>query len=329
MKVLFLGGAGMIGSACADEAVASGLDVTVVTRTEPKRQPPPGVRALRADVRDAEQLRHALDDEDFDAVVNWVGFTIDDVRAHPEVFAGRTGQYVFISTCSVFARPVPQLPVTESTPRRQPVFGYPRGKITCEVFLENAFRDSGFPLTIVRPAHVYDRTVVPVLAGWTAIDRMRAGKPVVVHGDGTSLWTLMHSRDFARAFVPLLGNGHAVGESVNVVSGDILTWDQIHLELASAAGVREPALRHRSSETIAEVLPGWRDVLVEDFRHSMFFDTGKLRSLVPGFAPAVSFAEGARELVAHHDKEPRLRSVDEELNSAFDRLIEQTDTRPK
>jgi nucleoside-diphosphate-sugar epimerase len=209
------------------------------------------------------------------------------------------------------------------------VFGYPRGKIACEVFLENAFQESGFPLTVVRPAHVYDRTVVPVLAGWTAIDRMRAGRPVVVHGDGTSLWTLMHSRDFARAFVPLLGNGHAIGESVNVVSGDILTWDQIHLHLAAAAGVREPELRHRSSETIAEVLPGWRDVLQEDFRHSMFFDTGKLRSLVPGFAPAVSFAEGARELVAHHDKEPRLRSVDQDLNSAFDRLIEQTDTRPK
>jgi nucleoside-diphosphate-sugar epimerase len=329
MKVLFLGGAGMIGSACADEAVASGLDVTIVTRNEPKRQPPPGVRTLRADVRDASQLRAALGDAEFDAVVNWVGFTPDDVRAHPEVFGGRIGQYVFISTCSVFARPVPQLPVTESTPRRQPVFGYARDKIACEVFLEESFRESGFPVTIVRPGHTYDRTVVPVLAGWTAIERMRAGKPVVVHGDGTSLWTLMHSRDFARAFVPLLGNGHAVGESVNVVSGDILTWDQIHLTLAAAAGVREPVLRHRSSESVAEVLPGWRDVLEHDFRHSMFFDTGKLRALVPGFAPAVSFAEGARELVAHHDKEPRLRSADEDLNSAFDRLIEQTDTRPK
>jgi nucleoside-diphosphate-sugar epimerase len=329
MKALFVGGAGMIGSACADEAVASGLDVTIVTRTEPRRQPPPGVRELRADVRDGDQLREALGGAEFDAVVNWVGYTPDDVRAHPEVFAGRTGQYVFISTCSVFARPVPQLPITESTPRRQPVFDYPRNKIACEVFLENAYRENGFPLTIVRPAHVYDRTVVPVLAGWTAIDRMRSGKPVVVHGDGTSLWTLMHSRDFARAFVPLLGNGHAVGESVNVVSGDILTWDQIHLTLGEAAGVREPVLRHRSSESIAEVLPGWRDVLEHDFRHSVLFDTGKLRALVPGFAPAVSFAEGARELVAHHDKESRLRTVDAELNSAFDRLIEQTDARPK
>lgn len=320
MKVLFLGGAGMIGSACADEAVASGLDVTIVTRTEPKRQPPPGVRALRADARDGEQLRQALGDEEFDAVVNWVGLTPDDVRAHPAVFGGRTGQYVFISSISVYARPVPQLPVTESTPRRQPVYDYARDKIACEVLLEESLRDSGFPLTIVRPGHTYDRTRVPLLAGWTAIDRMRAGKPVVVHGDGTSLWTLMHSRDFARAFVPLLGNGHAVGESVNVVSGDILTWDQIHLILANAAGVREPVLRHRSSESIAKVLPGWRDILEHDFRHSVFFDTSKLRALVPGFAPAVSFAEGARELIAHHDKEAGLQSVDDDLNSAFDRL---------
>jgi nucleoside-diphosphate-sugar epimerase len=320
VKVLFLGGAGMIGSACADAAVASGLDVTVVTRTQARRRQPPGVRALQADVRDPEQLRRALGDEEFDAVVNWVGLTPDDLRAHPTVFDGRIGQYVFISSVSVYARPVPQLPVTESTPRRQPVYGYARDKIACEVLLEEAFRDSGFPLTIVRPGHTYDRTRVPLLAGWTAIDRMRAGRPVVVHGDGTSLWTLMHTRDFARAFVPLLGNGHAVGESVNVVSGDVLTWDQIHLTLANAAGVREPVLRHRSSGAIAEVLPSWRDILEQDFRHSVFFDTGKLRALVPGFAPAVSFAEGARELIDHHDEEAGLRSVDHDLNSAFDGL---------
>ena len=320
MKVLFLGGAGLIGSACVNEAVASDLDVTIVTRTEPKHQLLPGVRMLRADVRDGEQLRQVLGDEEFDAVVNWVGFAPDDVRAHPAVFGGRIGQYVFISSVSVYARPVPQLPVTESTPRRQPVYAYARDKISCEVLLEESFRDNDFPLTIVRPGHTYDRTRVPLLAGWTAIDRMRAGKPVVVHGDGTSLWTLMHSRDFARAFVPLLGNGHAIGESVNLVSGDVLTWDQIHLVLAQAAGVREPLLRHRSSESIAEVLPRWRDVLDQDFRHSVYFDSSKLRALVPGFVPAVSFAEGARELIAHHDNEASLRSVDNEVNSAFDRL---------
>ncbi|MGW1208114.1 NAD-dependent epimerase/dehydratase family protein [Streptomyces sp. NPDC002499] len=322
MRVLFLGGAGMIGSAAAARAADSGYDVTIVTRSEPARAVADGVRQLRADVRDPAALRAVLGEEEFDSVVNWVGFTPDDVRAHPELFTGRTGQYVFISTCSVFGRPVPNLPITESSPRRQPVFGYARDKITCELLLEDAHRSSDFPLTIVRPFHTYDRTVIPVLAGWTAIERMRAGRPVVVHGDGTSLWSLMHARDFARAFVPLLGLDHAVGESVNVVSGDILTWDQIHLTLASAAGVREPVLRHRASESIAVAVPGWDEVLEHDFRHSMLFDTSKLRSLVPGFAPEVSFSQGAREVLAHYDAHPELRSVDEKLDHAFDVLLE-------
>jgi nucleoside-diphosphate-sugar epimerase len=143
---------------------------------------------------------------------------------------------------------------------------------------------------------------------------------VIVHGDGTSLWTLMHSADFARAFVPLLGNLHAVGETVNVVSGDILSWDQIHLALGAAAGARAPILLHRSSETIGSELPGWRDVLVEDFRHSMLFDTAKLRALVPGFAPRWSFSEGARAIVTYHDADPARRHIDAEIDRAYDAL---------
>jgi len=228
---------------------------------------------------------------------------------------------VFISTCSVFARPVPQLPVTESSPRRQPVFGYARDKIACEEFLTDAYRVGGLPLTIVRPFHTYDATVVPVLAGWTAIERMRAGRPVVVHGDGTSLWTLMHASDFGRALVPLLGNGHAIGESVNVVSGDILTWDQIHLTLAAAAGVAGPVLAHRSSESIAVEWPSWAEVLEHDFRHSMLFDTGKLARLVPGFAPRVSFAAGARAIIEYYDGDPARKRVSADLDAAFDRLL--------
>ncbi|HEX4789822.1 MAG TPA: NAD-dependent epimerase/dehydratase family protein [Actinospica sp.] len=320
-KILFLGGAGMIGSAAAAEAVRQGADVTIVTRSEPSRTVAPGVRALRADVRDAAQLRGVLGGAEFDAVVNWVGYVPDDVRDHPALFTGFTDQYVYISTCSVFARPVPRLPITESSPRRQPVFGYARDKLACELLLEDAYRGTDFPLTIVRPFHTYDRTVIPVLAGWTAIERMRAGRPVVVHGDGTSLWTLMHAADFARAFVPLLGLDRAVGESVNVVGGEILSWDRIHLTLAAAAGVRAPLLRHRSSESIAVHVPGWREVLEHDFRHSMLFDTSKLRSLVPGFAPAVPFADGAREILAHHDAEPAARKADRELDRAFDALL--------
>ena len=321
MRILFLGGAGMIGSAAAAEAVGQGHELTIVTRGEPRRPLPAAVRRLRCDVYRPDELRAALRGERYDTVVNWVGYTPAQLDGHPGLFADLAGQYVFISTCSVFARPVPLLPVTESSPRRQPVFGYAHDKIACEEYLADAYRTDGFPLTVVRPAHTYDRTVVPLLAGWTAIDRMRSGKPALVHGDGTSLWTLMHSRDFARAFVPLLGNGQTVGEAVNVVNGDILTWDQIHLALASAAGVSRPVLAHRSSESIARVWPGWADVLEHDFRHSMVFDNTKLRRLVPGFAPDTSFAAGAREIVAHHDADPDRRRLDRDLDAAFDRLL--------
>jgi nucleoside-diphosphate-sugar epimerase len=320
-RILFLGGAGMIGTAAAREAAAQGAEVTIVTRSEPRRPVADGVRQLRGDVRDPEQLRSLVGGERWDAVVNWVGFTPSDLDGHVDLFRDTTSQYVFISTCSVFARPVPTLPITESSPRRQPVFGYARDKVACEVFLEEAYRSDDFPLTIVRPFHTYDRTAIPILSGWTAIERMRAGEGVVVHGDGTSLWSLTHSSDFARAFVPLLGNQHAVGESVNVVSGDILTWDQIHLELAAAAGVRSPRLVHRSSETIATEWPGWGEVLEHDFRHTMLFDTSKLRRLVPDFAPRVSFSAGAREIVEYHDSTPDARVTSPELAAAFDRLI--------
>lgn len=319
-RVLFLGGNGLIGSAAVREAAARGLEVTIVTRSAPRRPVPDGVRVLTGDVRDPHELPRLLGDEQWDSVVNWVAFTPKDLDGHVAYFAERTGQYVFISTCSVFARPVPLLPITESSPRSQPVFGYARDKVACELELERASREDGLPLTIVRPFHTYDDTTVPVLAGWTAVDRMRSGEPVIVHGDGTSLWTLMHSSDFARAFVPLLGLGHAIGESVNVVSGDILTWDQIHLELARAAGVRSPSLVHRSSATVGEEIPGWDEVLEHDFRHTMLFDTTKLQRLVPGFAPQVSFSEGARRVVEYHDRNAGARSVSAELAAAFDRL---------
>lgn len=321
LRVLFLGGAGMIGSAVAREAVERGIDLTVVTRGEHRRALPSDVRAIRADVRDAASLDAALGAEEYDVVVNWVGFTPEDVESDIARFAGRTRQYVFVSTCSVFGRPVPQLPITESSPRRHPVFGYARQKLAAELVLEEAYRERGLPLTIVRPMHTYDETTMVFPVTWTAIERMRRGEASVVHGDGTSLWTLTHSSDVARALVPLLGNAHAVGESVNLVSGDILTWDQIHTTLAQAAGVREPLLVHRSSESIGREIPGWGEVLQEDFRHSILFDTAKLRRLVPGFHPTVTFSEGARRIVAWHEEDASRRVFDDDLSDAFDRLI--------
>ncbi|MFS0910861.1 NAD-dependent epimerase/dehydratase family protein [Microbacterium sp. 179-I 3D2 NHS] len=321
LRVLFLGGAGMIGSAVAREAVEQGIDLTVVTRGVHRRRLPAEVRGIRADVRDRAALDDALDGAEYDVVVNWVGFSPNDVLPDVERFAGRTGQYVFVSTCSVFGRPAPQLPITESSPRRHPVFGYAREKLAAELVLEEAYRERGLPLTIVRPMHTYDETTMIFPVTWTAIERMRRGLPSVVHGDGTSLWTLTHSSDVARALVPLLGNTHAIGESVNLVGGDILTWDQIHTTLATAAGIRDPRLAHFSSEAIGRAVPGWAEVLQEDFRHSILFDTTKLRRLVPGYHPRISFSEGARRIIAWHEEDASRRAFDDDLSAAFDRLI--------
>jgi nucleoside-diphosphate-sugar epimerase len=319
VNVLFLGGNGMISSACAAEVARTGHELTVLTRSEGSRTLPAHVRRIHVDVHDPVALREALGTREYDVVVNFVGYKPDTVRADTETFAGRTGQYVFISTASVYARPIALLPITESTPRRNNGFAYPQDKIACEEVLEQAYREFDFPATIVRPAHTYDRSVVPMLGGWTLIERMRQGKPVVVHGDGTSLWTLMHSSDFARAFVPLLGNSHTLGDSVHVTSDEVLTWDQIHQIMARAAGTTAK-LVHRSSEDVGVEIPDWAAVLVHDFAHTLLFDNTKLRRFVPGFAPRIPFDVGAREIVAYHDADPARRRISADLDAAFDRL---------
>lgn len=319
LRLLFLGGTGVISSACVRQAVAAGHDVTVVNRGLSTTRPvPTGVRTLVADARDADALRAVLGDERFDSVASFIGYSAADVATDVEVFSGRTDQYVFVSTCSVYEHPAAVLPIRESAARSAPRFEYPAGKIAAETYLETAHR-AGFPVTVVRPSHVYDRTTLPLLAGWTVVERMRQGRPVVVHGDGTSLWNLMHADDFARAFVPLLGSAHAVGESVHVTSSELVTWDGIHEAVARAAGVR-PTLVHRSSEDVGRVVDWMGLVLQEDFRHTVIYDRTRLEQLVPGFRERYDVARGMRESVAWFDAEPSRRTVDAGLDEAFDEL---------
>jgi nucleoside-diphosphate-sugar epimerase len=318
--VLFVGGSGIISSASSRLAVASGIELYLLNRgTTIHRQLTPEATVLRADVRDPDSVAAALGDLDFDAVVNWVAFTPEHVRADLAAFAGRTRQYVFISSASAYQTPPGRVPVVESTPLRNPFWQYSRDKIACEDLLVAAYRDSGFPATIVRPSHTYDATLVPFDGGWTVVERMRQGKPIIVHGDGTSLWTLTHTEDFARGFVPLLGHPRAIGEAVHITSDDVLTWDQIAHELAAAAGV-EPRIVHVPSDAIAAEDPEWGAGLLGDKAHSMVFDNAKLRALVPGFVATIPFHQGAREIVAWHDADPARRRVDPRFDAAMDKL---------
>jgi nucleoside-diphosphate-sugar epimerase len=282
---------------------------------------PEGVRVLQADIRDPAATRAAIGAREFDVVVDFVAFTPDHVQADIDLLRGRTGQYVFISSASAYQTPPERVPVTESTPLRNPYWRYSRDKIACEDLLVRAYREEGFPATIVRPSHTYDQTTVPFDGGWTAVARMRQGKPVIVHGDGTSLWTLTHHLDFARGFVPLLGHPRTLGEAFHITSDDVLTWDQIARSLATAAGV-EPRIVHVPSDAIAVADPEWGAGLLGDKAHSMIFDNAKLRSVVPDYRATIPFEQGAREIVEWHDADVSRQQVDTRLDAVMDRLVE-------
>jgi nucleoside-diphosphate-sugar epimerase len=323
LRVLFIGGSGVISSACCELAAARGIELSVLNRGVTTSRPlPAGVTELRGDIRDPASVREALGGREFDAVADWVAFTPAHVRADIGLFQGRTGQYVFISSASAYQTPPCRLPVTESTPLRNPYWAYSRDKIACEDVLVAAYREDGFPVTIVRPSHTYDKTMVPLEGGWTAISRMRQGKPVVVHGDGTSLWTLTHHRDFAQGFVPLLGHPRTIGEAFHITSDDVLTWDQITRALAAAAGTTADIV-HIPSDAIAAVDPEWGAGLLGDKAHSMVFDNAKLRSVVPDYRPVIRFEDGAREIIAWYGEDPARQRVNPRIDAAMDKLISQ------
>jgi nucleoside-diphosphate-sugar epimerase len=321
LKVLFIGGTGIISSACSRRAVDVGIDLTVLNRgTTTSRALPAGVRVVQGDIRDPASVRAAMGTESFDVVADFIAFTPEHVQTDIDLFAGRTAQYVFISSASAYQKPVGRLPIVESTPLRNPHWQYSRDKIACEDLLVAAYRSDGFPATIVRPSHTYDETLIPLMGGWTDIDRMRRGLPVVVQGDGTSLWVMTHHDDFAKAFVGLLGHPQAIGDSFQITSDEWLTWNQIYHLIAGAAGV-EPVLLHIASESIADIDAELGASLLGDRAHSVIFDNTKVKSLVPDYVAAIPFAEGARQIVDWYDGDPARQVIDPNLNAIFDKLV--------
>jgi nucleoside-diphosphate-sugar epimerase len=252
--------------------------------------------------------------------VNWIAFTPEHIKTDLELFRGRVGQYVFISSASAYQTPPSRVPVTESTPLNNPYWQYSRDKIACEDRLVRAYREEGFPATIIRPSHTYDRTLVPSYAGWTLVQRMRQGKEVVIQGDGTSLWTVTHSDDFAKGFVPLLGNTRTIGEAFHITSDDVLTWNQITMILAAAAGA-EAKIVHVPSDAIAAADPIWGPALLGDSAHSMIFDNSKLRRVVPDYLATITLEQAAPEIIAWHDQDPSRQNVDPDLDALMDKLV--------
>lgn len=320
MKVLFIGGTGIISSACAPLAVAKGIDLYLLNRGKSSRPSPIGAMILNGDIRDLTSAEAALKGHTWDAVVDWIAFTPEHIQRDIDLFEGKTKQFVFISSASAYQSPPSSLPITESTLLDNPFWKYSRDKIDCEELLVKAYRERKFPYTIVRPSHTYDRTLLPFDGGYTVVDRMRKGLPVVVLGDGTSIWTLTHHADFAKGFVGLLGNSHAIGESYHITSDEWLTWNQIFDLVADAAGCEAKKV-HIPSDVIAKSELGWGPGLLGDKANSSIFDNSKIKRAVPEFVCTTPFSVGAREVMAWHDADPARQVVDERVNGLIEELL--------
>ena len=327
MKVLFIGGTGNISSAVSRLAIEQGIDLYLLNRGKSKVDIP-GAKILTADISDASAAKKVLADSNWDVVVNWIAFTKDDINRDIELFLGKTAQYIFISSASAYQKPLSHPVITESTPLANPFWDYSRDKIACEDRLNRAFREQGFPMTIVRPSLTYD-TVIPVAIGswddYTIIDRMKRGDKVIVHGDGTSLWTITHSEDFAKGFVGLLGHQQAIGQAFHITSDEILTWDQIYQAVAEAAGVQANIV-HIASDFICDVADtlgqGWmRGNLHGDKAVSAIFDNSKIKRFVPGFTATIPFKQGIKRTLEWFEANPERMVVHKDNNEFMDQVI--------
>ena len=322
MRALFIGGTGMISTAASRMAIARGDEVYLLNRG--LRAGLAGGRALTADIRRSEDVRSALRGMEFDVVVDWIAYTTDDIERDLDLFGGRTRQYVFISSASAYLKPPAHYLVTESTPLHNPYWDYSRDKIACEERLMRARRDEGFPVTIVRPSMTYDWNLPIAVGGWgtyTLADRLLNDRPIIVHGDGSSLWVVTHADDFARGFLGLLGNERAVGEAFHITTDEVLTWEQIYRTVAEALGV-EARVVHVPSDFIAQVAPHLTGSLLGDKTWSAVFDNSKIRSFVPGFEATIPFEDGIRRTLEWFAADAERRVVDGAVNAEMDRILD-------
>jgi nucleoside-diphosphate-sugar epimerase len=325
MRILFIGGTGIISTACTALAAAHGLEVTLLSRGQHRAPLPAGVKTLIADVNDPGLLQQ-MDRESFDVVVDWVAFTSADIERDLKLFRGRTRQFVFISSTSAYQKPQTHYLMTESTPLANPHWDYSRNKIACEECLMQAYREEGFPVTIVRPSLTYGDTQIPlVLNSWeksyTAVDRMIRGQKMIVPGDGSSLWVVTHNTDFAKGLVGLLGHAQAIGQAFHITSDEVLTSDQLFRIVGAAVGV-EPQLVHIPSDFIIACLPEkQKRTLIGDKAVSVVFDNSKIKRFVPGYCATTTFAQGVRRSLAWFNADPSRKQIDRQVNATMDKLI--------
>jgi nucleoside-diphosphate-sugar epimerase len=323
MKILLIGGSGTISRAVTQQALAAGHDLWLLNRG--RRRAVDGARVIVVDLTDAAATRAALRGHTWDVVVQFIAFTPADIRRDLELFRDCARQYIFISSASVYQRPLGHYLITESTPRANPHWEYSRLKIAAEHELEAAHETTGFPSVIVRPSLTYGEDMVPLVLnasgkGWTLIDRLRRGAPVIIPGDGTSLWTITHNSDFAAGLLGLCGQAAANGHAFHITSDEVLTWNQIFAQAADAAGAQAPRFVHIASDYVIACAPAVEGTLLGDKAVSCVFDNTKIKRFVPGYCAKTRFADGIRRTIAWFEADPARQQIDEATNQRWDKL---------
>ena len=327
MRILFIGGTGLISSACSELALQRGMDLTILNRRQSENyQIPRGAHFLEGDVHgDPSRLADVLQNQYFDVVVDWIAFTPEDIERDLSLFMGKTGQFFFISSASAYQKPPAHYLITEQTPLENPYWQYSRDKIACEERLMRAYTESGFPVTIIRPSLTYGPSQLPLAVNswkhpFTNIHRIRQGKPLIVPGDGTSLWVCTWNADFAVGLIGLFGNTDAIGEAFHITSDEVLTWNQIYMQTFAALGV-SPNLVHISSDLLAAWESHFYGSLIGDKTNSVVFDNSKIKHFVPEFDCKVTWAEGIRRTIAWFDADPKRQTIDFEADQKWDEII--------
>lgn len=321
MKILFIGGTGNISTETSKRCVELGFDLYLLNRGL-RDVNIAGATSIVGDI-DNIDTQNELAMHQWDVVVNWIVFTPEQLKRDIKLFTNKTKQYVFISSASCYQKPPASPFITESSPLSNPFWQYSRDKITCEEILNNEYRDNGFPICIVRPSLTFD-TVIPVpFGGWTeynVVDRMKKGKPIIVHGDGTSLFTITHATDFAKGFVGLLGHQQVIGDTFQITSDECLTWNQIHQALADAVGV-EANIIHIPSDFLATIDPEAEGSLLGDKAHTVIFDNSKIKKFVPDYCATIPFAQGIKKTIAWFEEKPERQIINPDTEALIEKII--------
>lgn len=326
MKVLFIGGTGTISTAISRKLLELGCELYLITRGNRKDILPESVNHITVDINEEEKVLELIKDMSFDVVADFIAFKPSQVERDYRLFHGRTKQFIFISSASAYQKPLSHYVISEATPLSNPYWEYSRNKIACEEYLMKMYREKGFPITIVRPSHTYDERYIPLgvhgrAGGWQVVKRMLEGKPVIIHGDGTSLWTMTHNSDFAKAFVGLMGNIHAIGESVQITSDESLTWNQIYSAIANALSVELKAY-YVSSDFLSKCSNyDFYGGLLGDKANSVVFDNSKIKRLVPDFVATKRFDTGIKETIDFVLSHEEYQVEDKEFDVWCDKVI--------